>query len=274
MTSSSPSPSRALHQYANTDGDQDEGPEYSEPIVVEPAKLLEQKQHAQANQDDSSHRHARRFADVLGHRFTFHRNSRDGSRCCGRLARTSEQVHVVEAEWIGGLQAHLSRLGGAVRFDRHVQHKCRNADAEDAAYVIGGPDQAGEDQHMDKSLGIFAVIHGAHARYETENRRQPRAVTAIGWRDGAGRYRSRTRWWRHGAAHLRGQTLLAIDNATHISRARAAHGLTTCAAVCDRGNFDMVGAVHAVLLFSRACGVSCSSTTGKLASTGWVTSRL
>src|SRR5271166_3235464 len=274
MTPSSPSPSRTLHQHANTDSDQDEGPEYSEPIVVEPAKLLEQKQHAQGHQDDGSHRHARRSVDVLRHRFTFHRNARDRSCGCCRLAGTSEQVHVIEAEWIGGLQAHLFRLRRAVRLDRHVQHKGRDADAEDAAYVIGCPDQAGEYQHMNKSLGVFAVIHGAHARYETENGRQPWAVAAIRWRDGARRYGPRPRRWRHGAAHLRGQTLLAVNDATHISPARAAHGLATCAAVCDCGNFDMVGAVHAVLLFSRACGVSCSSTTGQLASTGWLTSRL
>ena len=59
MTSSSPSPSRALHQHANTDGDQDEGPESPEPIEVEPAKLLQQEDHAQTDQDKRSHRHAR-----------------------------------------------------------------------------------------------------------------------------------------------------------------------------------------------------------------------
>src|SRR5580700_305994 len=273
MTPSSPSPPGALHQHADPDGNQDDGPESPEPIEVEPAKLLQQEDHAQGDQHKRSHRYARASAVLFLHRRSFHPYA--GWHTCGRSWRGAapEQVQVVQAERIGRTHAHHFRLGGLVGLDRHIQHEGRNAEAKQIVHVVRRPDQAGKDQYVNKSLRILAVVHGAHARNKAEKRCQPGAASANWWWD-ARSYGSRSRWWRrHGAAHLRGQTLLAVNDATHISRAGAAQWLATCAAVCNCGYFDMVGAVHIVLQFSRACGVCCS-TAGQLASTGWPASRL
>src|SRR5271157_5667518 len=112
MTPSSPSPSRSLHEYGNSESDQDKGPECTEQMEVEPAKLVQQKNHAQADENHSSHRHARCFVVLLRlHRLSFHRShgshrGRGISRRC-RLARASEKVHCIEAEWVGRANAHL-----------------------------------------------------------------------------------------------------------------------------------------------------------------------
>src|SRR5215471_11741647 len=99
MMSSSPSPSRSLHQHGNADGDEDQGPESTEPIKTEPAKLVEQEDHSQSDQDDGADGHSR--WRVLGrsllHHLTFdRRRSRhsDGSRSW--LSGRSEEVDAVE----------------------------------------------------------------------------------------------------------------------------------------------------------------------------------
>src|SRR6516162_4236 len=109
MMSSSPSPSGTLHQHANTDGDQNEGPKSTEPIEMPPAELIEQKDYAKSDQDNCADRNARTWT-LLNRRWrAFDRNRRCRATwcCCGGLARSSEQVHVVKAEWIGGRNTHL-----------------------------------------------------------------------------------------------------------------------------------------------------------------------
>src|ERR1035438_1642482 len=104
MTSSSPSPSGALHQHANADGDQDEWPESSEPVKVEPAKLLQQKDHAQANENERSHRYARCYRVLVLQRLSFYwrsywlpfdRHCTGHTRGCWWLVAASEEVQVV-----------------------------------------------------------------------------------------------------------------------------------------------------------------------------------
>src|SRR6516165_459791 len=103
---------------------------------------------------------------------------------------------------------------------------------------------------MDESLGVLAVVHGADARNESKDRGQPGTRPPGRWL--STRRHGNSSGWRHGAAHVRGQTLLAVNNATDVSRAAVAQWLPTRAAVCGCGNIGMIGAVHAVLLFSRA----------------------
>src|SRR5215472_14511597 len=122
MMSSSPSPSATLHQYANTDSDQNQGPKTTEPIEMPPAELIEQEDYAQSDQDQCTDRHARTWTLHNRRCLAFDGNRRPHAiRCCrGRLACVPEQVHVVEAEWIRGRHTHLFRLRRTIGFDRHV----------------------------------------------------------------------------------------------------------------------------------------------------------
>src|ERR1039457_4757111 len=131
MTSSSPSPPGALHQYTNTDGDQDDGPEPSEPFHMEPAKLLQQEDHAQTDEHEGPDRNARTSGVVFfdRHRLSFHRSSSGNSRGWSRPVGASKPVEVVQAEGIGSLYAHQFRLGRLVSLDRHIQHEGCDADA-------------------------------------------------------------------------------------------------------------------------------------------------
>jgi len=80
------------------------------------------------------------LVEVVGktRRLTFHGRC-PGSRSC-RLGGVAEEIHVVEAEGIGRLHAHLLRLRRAVGLERHVQHEGRDADTEDSAHMVCGPD--------------------------------------------------------------------------------------------------------------------------------------
>src|ERR1700743_757014 len=110
MTSSSPPPLRALHQDANSNGDQDERPKPPNPVEVQCAHLIQQEQHAQADENEGPNRNAR--ARLFLHRLSLRNYSRgDTSRLRGpRESRgpiwsgtRSEQV--VEPERIGSRQA-------------------------------------------------------------------------------------------------------------------------------------------------------------------------
>jgi hypothetical protein len=56
MMFSSPASALTLHQHTNPDRNQDEGPETPDPVKVQRAQLVEQKQYAQAYQDESANR--------------------------------------------------------------------------------------------------------------------------------------------------------------------------------------------------------------------------
>src|SRR5579864_9037789 len=98
---------------------------------------------------------------------------------------------------------------------------------------------------MQETFGVFAVVHSSHAGDKSQQPGQP-GIRGISY--GLSPRRHGSTGLRHGAAQLRGQTLLAIDNATDVTHAAAAQWLATRTAVCDGGNIDMIGAVHAVLL--------------------------
>src|SRR5271167_4813688 len=126
MTPSSPSPPGALHQYTNSDGDQDHGPESSEPIEVEPAKLVKQEDRAQTDQHERSYRYTRTSATLFGHQLSFNRRghrlsfywcSRVNTLGHRRLAGASEQVQIIQTERIGRPNSHQFRLRSLVGLD-------------------------------------------------------------------------------------------------------------------------------------------------------------
>src|SRR5271165_7084358 len=119
MTPSSPSPPGTLHQDTYSDGDQDHGPESTEPIEVEPAKLLQQEDHTQADEHKRANRYARTSAVILLHRLSFHRYACGHTYGRGRRGVASEQVHVVQAERIGRPHAHDFSLGCLIGLDGH-----------------------------------------------------------------------------------------------------------------------------------------------------------
>src|SRR6516164_10909345 len=163
MMSSSPSPSRSLHQHGNADGDEDQGPESTEPIETKPAELVEQKDHTESDQDNGANRYARGSLRRYVGNLTFDSSShgRPGL-ACGRLGsrsgRGAEKVHVVQTKRVGWLHAHLSCFRSTVSLNRHVKHECSDTDSEDTTDVIRSPDERGENQHVNESLGVFAVI--------------------------------------------------------------------------------------------------------------------
>src|ERR1017187_1218769 len=127
-------------------------------------------------------------------------------------------------------------------------HQHANADSDE--HERPKPPYTVEDQHVYEALGIFAVVHGPDPGNESQQRGQA-GISEPGYRWSTRRHGGSTGRW-HGAAQLRGQTFLAIDNATDVSRAAAAQWFPTRTAECDCGNVGMIGAVHAILLFSRA----------------------
>ena len=93
---------------------------------------------------------------------------------------SSNRVHVVEPERIRRLHSHHFGRGRLIRLDRHIEHERRDSQTKQTAYVVGHPDQADENQYMDKSLRIFAVVHGPNAWDEAQYRGQSRAAAAAG----------------------------------------------------------------------------------------------
>ena len=98
-------------------------------------------------------------------------------------AEAETLAEVVEAEGIGQGGAVAAGLGGVVGLDDLIADPAGDEEAEDAV-LVGEGDEDGEDDEMNDSLGVLAVVHGSDAGDEAEQGGET-GVGSPGWRDSA-----------------------------------------------------------------------------------------
>src|SRR5439155_5027909 len=128
--------------------------------------------------------------------------------------------------------------------------------------MAGKRDETHKNCEVNQSLDELAVVHGAHARNQTQCSSQPRAG-----RIDQNRHRG-SRRDRRCSLHPGCKTRLAIDSSHYIALAGVTERLPAGAAICRCGPFGVDGAVHdeapsllvfrpATRPFSRLVSCSC-----------------
>ena len=91
-------------------------------------------------------------------------------------------AYFVQTEWIGKRLAVAPRDCGVIGLKGLVQNPCADEDAEDTV-VIGNADENCEDHDVNQALEELAVVHGADAGDDAQNRGCYRIGRTCGRRD-------------------------------------------------------------------------------------------
>src|SRR5277367_563477 len=231
-------------KHPHPEPDQKEGPD-AIPSELENARGLQQEQDAQTNQNHGG-RGNPGTAGRIGrfcHRFS-------GFRICSESLSQPKRVGC----WL----PHLDGLGGTNRVDNlpHVKERDPQAQNRIQSCVIGNglaPHQERESHQVGQPLRILSAVNRAYSERKEagQNARQGgiRPGVRHDWR-GDGRSETGRRRCRCGLDALQplGQAVLAIDHTLHLPGATGAQRLAAGAAVRDRRNIWMIGAVHENLL--------------------------
>ena len=110
------------------------------------------------------------------------------SACAGgsarpRFAEAEAFAQIVQTKRVGKRGSVAAGAGGVVRFENLIDDPAGDEDAEDAIFV-GQRDEDGEDNEMNDSLGVLAVVHGTDTGDDAEKGGQAGIwLSAIEWRE-------------------------------------------------------------------------------------------
>src|ERR1700722_1614182 len=203
---------------------------------------VEQKEHAQSNQDDRNHR------DIFG------------------FALLTQAECLRQSEWIRWGLAFLKRAGGSHCVNDLIDVEKSDGNAEQrvpASGVIGREYEQSKNQQVSQSLGVLRAINRAHS----ERKKSGQDACNRGVRARAGRpwWNRRSRrgvdglridgLWRHesgsrdSAIQTGCEARLAVDDSANVAGASAAKRFAASAAKSYCRSIAVNGAVHTNLLY-------------------------